>query len=226
MQLNNFLYRVTYCQRLTRHVSQIIIESTQAVPMSYQAGQYLDVIHADQSRSHLSIACAPVNTARIELHLSHRPSNAKAQDILRMALKEQQLLVCGAYGACTLVRYAPGMPLIMVARGTGFAPIKSQLEALVLQNDTRPIYFYWSVELVEDFYFLDLLAQWQKTLADFHFATVVGEQDKLYQAVLNDFDDLAACQVYASGPASMVYGEKEWFMQHGLGVERFYSDLL
>jgi CDP-4-dehydro-6-deoxyglucose reductase len=220
------LYQVNHCWPLARYVSQIILQSAQAEIIPYEAGQYLHVLHADQSYSPLSIACAPVDVTTIELHLSHRPENTKAQDILRMATQEQQLLVRGAYGTCTLMRYLPNMPLIFLARGTGFAPIKAHLEALVLQRDARPIYFYWSAALAEDFYFLELLEQWQKDLADFHFTPVLGEQEKLPQAVLADFSDLAACQIYASGPAKMVYGALDFFSQHGLVAGRFYSDLL
>ena len=228
--LQRFSYSVSDVFPLARHVSGLLLEAPVASPvMSYQAGQYIKVIHPDGSESPLSIAALPANLQRIELHLSHAPGNHSAQEILAMVKTERALTFTGAYGVCTVLRFAVDKPLIFFVRGTGFAPVKAMLEAMALCHDRRALHLYWGVATPDDFYLLDLIHGWEKHFANFRFTPKVSrsaDQHQLHHAVLHDYPDLSHVDVYASGGMEMVVSALEVFQRHGLERERFYSDVL
>lgn len=232
----DFLYRVTHIQQLARHVSSILLQPAQLSSLIYEAGQYVTVIHQDESVSPLSIACAPTNSL-LEFHLFHPPLNFKANDLLRSAQQEKIWRIRGPYGACTVSRLARDRPIVFLARGTGFAPIKAVMEALMQSSHpfSEKIFFYWSVPTQEDLYMTDLLEKWLKDFANFAFTPVFTKEfaDKeqtsatpLQEIVLRDLPDLSRFQVYASGPKALIYSAFYAFQQHGLHQEWFYSDVL
>ena len=202
---------------------------------SYAAGQYVEVVHKDRCVSPLSIACAPTALANLEFHLFHPVENHKAQDLLRIAQAEKTWSLRGPYGSCTVNRLHPQKPIIFLARGTGFAPIKAVIEALFISPGRCPaIHLYWSVSRREDFYLTDLLEKWKTEFPNFIFTPVLTREFSpkapagsplLHDIVLRDYLDLSAYQVYASGPRPLVNAAFYAFQKHGLQQTFFYSDV-
>lgn len=226
------VYTVEHYRLLTAHVAQVFLSSV--TPLHYTAGQYLKIIHPDDSASPFSIANAPLDSALIELHLLFLKENSRALEIQRRLQEEKQLRVRGPYGQCTVNILAPQCPLIFLARGTGFAPIKAIIEALQQQSNYPPMHLYWSVPGWRDLYLQELVAHWVKTLPGFQFTAILTREflpspevkfGPLPPIVLKDYPDLSAHQVYASGPQEMVYAALADFQRHGLRKERFYSDV-
>lgn len=228
------VYTVEDCHSLTPHVTQIFLSNSSPEPLRYEAGQYVKIVHPDQVTSPFSIANAPWDFSRIELHLLALTENYRAREILRMVTEEKKLKLRGPYGTCTLSRLASQRPIIFLARGTGFAPIKAVIEALIQQPDYPPIHFYWSAPGWRDLYLMDLLNHWTQTVRGFHFTAVLTREflpsetakfGALPPIVLQDYPDLSFHQVYASGPEAMIYAALYDFQQHGLAKEWFYSDV-
>ena len=214
-------------QSLTQYVSQIILQSN--TPLIYQAGQYVKVIHHDNSESPLSIACAPNEKNLIELHLSHHPGNLPAQDIMQMVSQEKELQISGPYGSCTSAKLLADIPIIFLARGTGFASVKALLEELIQKDDQRHIHLFWDAATEDKFYLLDLIEQWREKFHAFHFTPITShskDREKMHLAVTTNYPDLSNYQVYASGSEEMVIAALENLQQFGMRKERFYSDLL
>jgi CDP-4-dehydro-6-deoxyglucose reductase, E3 len=215
-------------QRLTRHISRLVLQPASLRSLSYQAGQYITVIHKDNSESPMSIASAPAESGIIELHVSHPPKNNRAHDILRMVDQDGQLELRGPFGGCTIERVRVDLPLIFFVRGTGFAPVKAILEAMTGIQRDQPMHLYWAAAQ-EDFYLLENIKHWGKAFSDFRFTQLPSrsaEQHKLQHAVMSDYPDLSGYQVYASGPVEMVRLALPAFLQHGLQREHFYSDVV
>lgn len=221
-----YIYHLQHIQLLNRHVSQLILQAENA-PLVYQAGQYIKIMHKDNSDSPMSIACAPAANALLELHVSHPPKNHKAHDILRMIKQDAQLPLRGPYGDCTLARVSRSEPIIFFVRGTGIAPVKAILEELAKGGDYPPMHLYWAAAQ-EDFYFLDVVKGWQKNFTGFRYTQVASrsvDQHKLQHMVMSDYPDLSRHQVYASGSVEMVQMALPAFLQHGLQEGRFFSDI-
>lgn len=226
------LYRVIHVIPIVEHVSQVFIQPIHSDSLIYEAGQFVEVIH-DHHASPLSIACAPNDSGILEFHLFHPVKNPVARAMLRMAHEEKTWSIKGPFGICTIKRLHPDKPIIFLAQGTGFAPIKAIIEAMTPPYPN--IHFYWSVPEQADIYLLDLLEKWQMEIPNFMFKPVFtsGFQDKemmnihlLKDTVLINHAPLNNFQVYASGPKPLVQAAFSIFVKHGLNEELFYSDVI
>jgi CDP-4-dehydro-6-deoxyglucose reductase, E3 len=225
-----FSYGVTAVEPLAETVAQIFLRPLKHPALTYQAGQYIEVIHPNHSVSPLSIACAPNETEMLEFHLFHSAQNQQALELLRMAKEEKTWTLSGPYGTCTASRLHADKPLIFLARGTGFAPIKAVMEALLQARFNQPLYFYWSVKTSQDLYLTDLIDQWVKHAPHLHFIPVLTQEIGSHvvpNIILRDHPDLSRYQVYASGPRPLITTAFSDFVQRGgLEAGAFYSDLL
>lgn len=232
--LLDYIYKVEAYHLLTAHVAQIFFRCAELKPLQYKAGQYIKIVNADQSTSPFSIANAPDDFTTVELHLLFLKKNFRAMNILRRVKEEKQLVFRGPFGHCSIDCLSTQRPIIFLARGTGFAPIKAIIEALLLRSNCPPIHLYWSAPSWRDLYLRERIAYWVKTVQFFQFTAVLTreflptEQAKfgaLPTIVLQDYPDLSSHQVYASGPEEMIYAALYDFQQHGLAKEWFYSDV-
>lgn len=232
--LRDYIYSVEACRLLTPHVAQIFLRHPSPEPLQYEAGQYIKIVNPDQSTSPFSIANAPKDFSTIELHLLFLKDNRRAMDVFRRVKEDQQLVIRGPFGRCGVTCLAAQKPIIFLARGTGFAPIKAVIEALIQQPDYPPMHLYWSSPGWRDLYLRELIQAWMKTIRAFQFTAVLTREflpstqakfGALPPIVLQDYPDLSHHQVYASGPEAMIYGALDDFQQHGLVKELFYSDV-
>lgn len=233
-KLQDQVYKVEDYRLLTHVVAQIFL-SPLTLPLSYEAGQYIKIIFPDQYASPFSLANAPLASQQLELHLLHLKDNYRATEIFRMVRDEGRLLLRGPFGSCSVNRLAAKRPLIFIARGTGFAPVKAVIEALLARPEHPPMHLYWSAPTWPDLYLHDLINRWVKEISDFRFTAVLTREPspsgyeakfgKVSNLVLEDYPDLSKHQVYASGPESMIYESLAEFQQQGLPREWFFSDV-
>lgn len=229
-----FTYRITEVIPIAEHATQIFLQPIDATSFSYEAGQYVEIIH-HQHASPLSIACAPNEKNILEFHLFHPVKNPVARALLSIAHEKKIWTLQGPFGNCTLRRLSAEKPIIFLAQGTGFAPIKAIFEALLTSSLAFPaIHFYWSVANRQDIYLSDLLTSWQKQIANFTYTPVLtsgfSEKEKmnihlLRDTILRDHPMMSDYQVYASGPKPLMQTTFLTFAQHGLQREFFYSDV-
>jgi NAD(P)H-flavin reductase/ferredoxin len=198
----------------------------------FKAGQYLQVLMADGSRRSYSMANPPHQNDGAQLHIRHLPggrfssyleSTAAAGDILRMEMP---------FGDFYL-REDTGKPLVFVASGTGFAPIKSILEDMFKRGaPQRPVTLYWGARRKADLYQTELPEKWAKQYPDFRFVPVLSEEDDgasrsgfVHRAVVDDFPSLAGHEVYACGvPAMIAAARRDFTGQCGLPADAFFCD--
>lgn len=224
--LDVFFFHVTHIRSLSEHVSQIILHHENPSLLSYEAGQYMDIMHHDQSVSPLSIACAPRPDQALEFHLLHPMQKLKAQDLLRMAQQDKIWQMRGPFGSCTASRLRRDKPIIFLAHGTGFAPIKAVMEAFA-ESSSRfsSLYLYWNIVHQTDFYLLDLLAQWEKKF-NFSYQPIVSkDKNSMLDIVLHNHPEFSNIQMYVSAPRSLVSSAFALFSEHGLKREWFFSDV-
>lgn len=234
MHLKNFDYHVVSRTSPAPEISLIELKAINN-SLHYEAGQYIKIIQPDGTFSPLSIGNAPNKSASIELHLSHSADNLKAIALANMMLPNKKIILCGPYGKCTIKKLEPNLPIIFIARVTGFAPIKAIIEQLIQSKQYPAMHLYWGATNPADFYLLSLVKQWEKKLAQFHFTPVLtgsldhhhwqGKIGLLQDKIVEDYPDLRNFQVYASGPPALIYDSLEVFMEHGLQKQRFISDV-
>jgi CDP-4-dehydro-6-deoxyglucose reductase len=139
----------------------------------------------------------------------------------------------GPHGSFFL-REDSSKPVIFVAGGTGFAPIKSMLEHAFQSHCKREMVLYWGARSLRDLYMPHLAGQWQQAHANFTFIPVLseplaedhwpGRTGLVHQAVVDDFAGLSGYQVYACGAPLMVDSARQAFVARGLPEEAFFAD--
>jgi CDP-4-dehydro-6-deoxyglucose reductase len=149
----------------------------------------------------------------------------KEKDILRME---------GPFGSFFLREDSP-KPMVLLASGTGFAPIKALIEQLEFKAATRPATLYWGARTRADLY-LDAWAR--DAAARLPWLTYVpvlsearpddawsGRTGLVHQAVMADWPDLSDHQVYACGVPVMVdAAQRDFTTRCGLPEAEFFAD--
>jgi CDP-4-dehydro-6-deoxyglucose reductase len=230
--------RVQALEALAPDVMRIVLQLPSAEPFHFYPGQYLEFVLKDGRRRSYSMACAQAVDHRVEIHVRHMPGGAftgrvfgeddaplKPRDILRIE---------GPLGSF-FVRGDDPRPIVFLASGTGFAPIKAMVEGLRARGDVRPAVLYWGGRRPADLYQSALALDWERGLPDFRFVPVVSDalaEDRwtgrtgwVHQAVMQDLPDLSGHQVYACGAPAMVESARRDFVrQCGLAPDAFFAD--
>ncbi|HWZ63270.1 MAG TPA: 2Fe-2S iron-sulfur cluster-binding protein [Steroidobacteraceae bacterium] len=229
--------RIARLTPLAADVLEVRLQLPAVERLSFQPGQYLDVLLDGGRRRSFSIACPPHDAARLELHVRRVSGGGFTERLFgggADALTTGSLLrIEGPMGQFTY-RDGPG-PMIMVGGGTGFAPLKSILRHVLETGIRREIHFYWGVrhraDLYEEARMLSWAAQAHRQL---RFTAVLSEASAaqaphhrtgwVHAAVLADYPDLSRFEVYAAGPPAMIEAMRASFPRHGLPPERLYFD--
>ena len=226
--------RVMALERMSHDVMAIKLQLPANDVFAYHAGQYVEFILRDGSRRSYSMANAPHNGPALELHIRHMPGG-KFTDHVFAVMKEKEIQrIEGPFGSFYL-REDSDKPMVLLASGTGFAPIKALLEHMQFQGITRPTTLYWGGRRPEDLY----MEAWvQARLLDMPNLTYVpvisnatledawtGRTGFVHRAVLEDLPDLSGYQVYACGAPIVIDSAcKDFSELAGLPEEEFYAD--
>jgi CDP-4-dehydro-6-deoxyglucose reductase len=202
--------------------------------LQYLAGQYIDLLLKDGRRRSFSIATAPEDDALLELHVRHVPGG-HFSDALFNEYKGREILRFEGPLGTFFLREESAKPVIFVAGGTGFAPIKAIIEHALHHQVLRPMVLYWGVRGLRDLYLPDLPLRWQAKHPGFRFIPVLsdplpedrwqGRTGLVHKAVMADFSDLSCHQIYAcGGPAMIDAARREFTAERGLPAGEFFAD--
>lgn len=196
----------------------------------YLPGQYVDFLLEDGKRRSFSIANAP-NGETLELHLRIAPGGRFAHWV-RDEMPERAILrIEGPLGAF-YVREDSERPMLLMAGGSGFAPVKAMLEDLFARGSTRPAHLFWGVRSREDLYLHALAERWAAEQPQFRYTPVLSEPDAgwngergfVHEALLRAYPRLAGYEIYLSGPPVMVRIGKDAFAAAGLDADHLFYD--
>ncbi len=231
--VRTLLCRVVAKEQLAHDVVRLSLALPEGERLQFLAGQYVDIILRDGRRRAFSLANAPSSDRLLELHVRHVPGGSFSSYAFSH-LKEKALLrLRGPLGSFYLRRQDRG-PVILVAGGTGFAPIKSIVEDALGAGWSEPVHLYWGVRNRRDLYADEQARSWAQSRTGFIYHPVLSEpspQDGwsgrtgfVHQCVLEDFEHLRNCSVYMSGPPVMVDAGRSAFVARGLDPARLHSD--
>lgn len=224
-------------QKLTRLGADVIVMEIK-LPASekfqFVAGQYIDFLLADGKRRSFSIANAPTGSDFLELHVRLVPGGQFTTHVFDKLKEKDILRFEGPLGSFRLQEDSR-KPIVLLAGGTGFAPIKSIVENAIATGQTRPMTLYWGSRDVAGLYQLDLARSWEERLPGFRFVPVLsdapagdnwsGRSGFAHQALMADLPDLSGHEVYACGSPAMIDAAREDLTRRcNLPVEAFFAD--
>ena len=229
--------RVSSLTRASHDVMVVRLQLPANDSFRYNAGQYIEFLLKDGSRRAYSMATAPHQQATapaMELHIRHMPGG-KFTDHVFGAMKEKEILrIEGPFGSFYL-REDSDKPIVLLASGTGFAPIKAIIEQMREKGSTRPASLYWGGRRPADLYQADWIAEQCAAMPNLKYVPVVsdalpedgwsGRTGFVHEAVLQDFPDLSGHQVYACGaPIVVESAQRDYVARAGLPADEFYAD--
>ncbi|HSI54810.1 MAG TPA: CDP-6-deoxy-delta-3,4-glucoseen reductase [Ramlibacter sp.] len=226
--------RVLSLEKKSHDVMVIKLQLPANDTMRYHAGQYIEFILRDGARRSYSMANAPHNGPAVELHIRHMPGG-KFTDHVFTAMKEKEILrVEGPYGSFYL-REDSEKPMVLLASGTGFAPIKAVIEHMHFKGINRPATLYWGGRRPADLYLDDWVQAQLALMPNLKYVPVIsnalpednwtGRTGFVHRAVLEDFPDLSGHQVYACGAPIVVDSARAEYSAKGkLPPEDFFAD--
>jgi CDP-4-dehydro-6-deoxyglucose reductase len=178
---------------------------------------------------------APHDDEFIQLHVRHVPGGQFTDHVFGKMKERDILRLEGPLGTFFL-REDSAKPIVFVASGTGFAPIKSIIEHALRKGVTRPMSLYWGGRRPKDLYMDALPRKWAAEHPQlFTYVPVISDalpEDRwagragfVHRAVMEDFPDLSGLQVYACGVPVMVDAAKRDFVQQcRLPEDEFFAD--
>jgi CDP-4-dehydro-6-deoxyglucose reductase len=230
--------RVQALTRLSHDVMGIRLQMPAGEPLQFHAGQYIEFLLQGGVRRSYSMGNAPHTLAQpgtgVELHVRHMPGG-RFTDHVFGAMKEKDILrIEGPYGSFFL-REDSDKPIVMLASGTGFAPVKALIEHMEHKRITRPVALYWGGRRPEDLYMDDWVRERMAAMPNLRYVPVVsnavpednwtGRTGFVHLAVLEDFPDLSGHQVYACGaPIVVDSARKDYVARAALPEDEFFAD--
>jgi CDP-4-dehydro-6-deoxyglucose reductase, E3 len=238
--------RIASIERPAPDVAIVSLQLPASERLHFRAGQYLEFILKNGSRRSYSMATAPHADEKLTLHIRHMPGGLFTDALFgakEPPVRERDILRIEAPLGTFFLREDNARPIVLLASGTGFAPIKAIVEHLFhkrLNRDeperpARPVHLYWGCRARRDLYLPGLPEQWAREQPNFTYMPVLSEatpEDRwsgrtgfVHRAVMEDLPDLSAYQVYACGAPMMVDAARKDFTQRcRLPEDQFFAD--
>ncbi len=226
--------RVARMERVADDVMLIWLQLPATDKLQYRAGQYVEFILKDGKRRSYSLANAPHVDEQVSLHIRHMPGGVFTDHVFSGMQERDILRFEGPLGSFFL-REDSDKPIVLIASGTGFAPVKAIIEQAIHGKSGRQMTLYWGARRPGDLYMRALCEAWAATVPGFRFVPVVsdalpedawqGRTGFVHQAVMADFPDLSGHQVYACGaPIVVDSAQRDLVERCGLPADEFYAD--
>jgi len=226
--------RVQHLEKLADDVMLMTLKLPTNERLQFLAGQYIEFLLKDGKRRAFSLANAPHDDELLQLHVRLIPGGTFTDHVFHAMHEKEILRFEGPHGSFFL-REDSDKPIILLAGGTGFAPIKGIVEHAIHNKITRPMTLYWGARNRAGLYMNDLPQQWAAAHPHIDYVPVLSDPDAadgwngrsglVHEAVLADFADLSGHQVYACGAPAMIEAAKRDFTARGLPDGEFYADI-
>jgi NAD(P)H-flavin reductase/ferredoxin len=216
----------------TDEVATLLLRFPVSIRAKFKAGQYLRIKSPDGTARNFSMANPPQESDGAQLHIRHINNGHFSEAVLKRLKLGDAVKIEIPFGDFFL-REDTQRPIICLATGAGFAPIKSIVEHLIRRESIRPVRFYWSGRQAQDLYMRDLPEKWARKLQWFDFIPVLtapepswnGRKGLVHRAVLEDVPDLSNYQVYACGNPLMIRKARADFTREGaLPEDQFFAE--
>ncbi|OIQ92576.1 CDP-6-deoxy-L-threo-D-glycero-4-hexulose-3-dehydrase reductase [mine drainage metagenome] len=223
--------RVQKMERLAPDVMALSLKLPANERLLFLAGQYIEILLKDGRRRAFSLANAPHDDELLQIHVRQVPGGMFTGQVFG-AMKERDILRFEGPHGDFYLREGSDKPVILLAGGTGFAPIKAIVEHVLHQRMERSMTLYWGAREPAGLYLPELPQRWAAEHENLRYVPVVETPDPnwrgrcglVHRAVLEDYPDLSDHQVYACGAPLMIDAARRDFVARGLPEEEFFAD--
>ncbi|AGF49105.1 2Fe-2S iron-sulfur cluster-binding protein [Candidatus Kinetoplastidibacterium galati] len=232
--------KIISIEKVADDIISLDIKLLSKSPFIFQEGQYVDMVFDNNIRRSYSIANSPRINNTVNFHIRHLPGGYFTDKLFGYNSKvlfhvNDLINLEGPFGDFTL-RKNSSNPIIFLAAGTGFAPIKSMIEYILNFKKWRPIYLYWCVRNIKDIYMNDLVSNWIQLIPNFHYTPVIsnsflisgtwnGKIGNVHDVIMEEIPDMIEYEVYASGSPDIVeFARVNFISRCNLIDSNFFAD--
>jgi propane monooxygenase reductase subunit len=223
--------KVMAVDQLTASLWQIRLEL--ANPIRFYAGQYIEIEAPEQNGNWrcYSIASSSANPDQLEIVVK-RITGGSFSDQIDSFTPGFELAVRGPYGMSYL--RAGIRPVLLVATGSGIAPLMSILRSCASENVDRSFEFYYGARRQDDLLFQDEFRQLEARMPRFSFkptlsapgtsdewSGAVGQVTKLLQ---REIPDASIYDAYICGQPEMCESVAALLLAKGIPENRIFRD--
>lgn len=225
--------RVVRKELLTHDVMALFLKRPQGEAFRFLAGQYIDILLKDGRRRSFSLANPPEDDALLELHIRRVPGGQFSEHVFTDMKEKALLRIEGPLGTFFL-NDESSQPALLLAGGTGFAPVKAMLEHAFATGSQRPLHLFWGARGRRDLYMDARVREWVARHPNFRYTPVLSQAEPgdewdgatgyAHEALMVAYPDLNSVEVYASGPPAMIEAAKSEFAKRGLIERNLFFD--
>ena len=209
---------------LSNTIVQLLIQPTHYI--SYQAGQYLQLRFGDY-QAYFSIANAPMGASYYELHIRHSRDNPYHQPLFAHIKRHGVVSLRLPLGECHVNKLDPAKPILFIAGGTGFAPIKAMIEQLLADGAPRPFELFWGARTQSDLYMDEKTKHWQTYVKHFEYFPHQSDSHEgtlVERVLVRHCRNLLDWQIVIGGPFDMAYHIRDALIAEGVLKNNIFSD--
>lgn len=190
--------------------------------LRYLGGQSIQV-EANGVSGRYAIASCPCDDRHIEVQIPRRPGDAFAEALFTTLKANDTVRLEGPFGEFVLDEDSP-RPVIFLAFGAGFAPIKSLIQHAMSLELAESMDLHWLADAAGH-YQDNLCRTWTDALDNFNYVPHAqsDDLDAVLEAIVLDYPDLHRFDVYAAGTAAQLDRARAHFVRHGLPEVRWFA---
>lgn len=189
--------------------------------LRFLGGQSIEV-SANGVSGRYAIASCPCEDRHIEVQIPHHPDDAFAEMLFTSLKANDTVEVKGPFGEFVLDEDSP-RPVIFLAFGVGFAPIKSLIQHAMSLELAESMDLHWLADAAGH-YQDNLCRAWADALDNFNYVphAPTDDLDTLLGSIARDYPDLHRFDVYAAGSAAQLECAFAHFVREGLHSARWF----
>lgn len=225
--------RVAEVEKISSTVAKLVVEPDAGSPaISFIPGQYvhLSVPGTSDHRSY-SFANPSFESGRYTFYVKILEQGAMSDYLSQRAAPGDEMTVTGPFGRFYL---RPAQrPILMVAGGTGLAPMLSMLDTMVAQGDTdQPVHLLYGANDPSELFALDTLRSYGDQGLDLTTELCVvsaadgwdGPTGHVTSLLRPDILNGGDCEVYLCGPPPMIDAAEKWLGENGLDASLVHAE--
>jgi CDP-4-dehydro-6-deoxyglucose reductase/ferredoxin-NAD(P)+ reductase (naphthalene dioxygenase ferredoxin-specific) len=209
--------RVLELEDLTHDIKGLRLAIEAGGPFAFSAGQYAQLEFAPGLSRHYSMANTPAEP-ELAFQVRHMPGGRTSRYVATALKVGDRVKVCGPLGIAYL-RDAHRGPVVLVAAGSGLAPIQSILCTLLGRGYDAPVTLYFSVRSERDVYHERLLADLAARHSNFRYHVVLSG---VHEAI--EVPDPADTTAYLAGAPAIVEAASAALAACGLARRQIHAD--
>ncbi len=210
--------RVLELEDLTPDIKGLRLVPEAGGPMTFSAGQYAELGFASGLSRHYSMANPP-HEAELAFHVHHAAGGRTSSYVASRLKVGDEVKVSGPLGV-NYLRDGHRGPVLLIAGGSGLAPMESILRTLLARGHPAPVTLYFAARSARDVYHEALLAQLQARYAQFTYR--LASPEEMHEAVrLGETQDAMA---YLAGPPAIVEAAVAMLAGRGLASRQIHAD--